>query len=138
MCNRISWRIRLRSCKWPVCSDAKMASARSRSPSSRCILARRRSGTATRPLSCKASMACKFSIRGALANHTGQPRLARRSMRRNQRQQLNPRDHQVHLIKKFTLALGDKFESGGGKAHLLHGSTVSDQAVYGLIFADLP
>jgi hypothetical protein len=29
-------------------------------------------------------------------------------------------------------------ESGGGKAHLFHGSTVSDQTVTGLTFVDLP
>ena len=66
--------------------------------------------------------------------------LARRRMWRNQRQQLRPRDHQVHLVKKLTLAraLGDQLESGVGKAHLFHGSTVSDQAISGLTFADLP
>jgi hypothetical protein len=61
-------------------------------------------------------------------------------MWRNQRQQLSPRDHQVHLVKKFTLAraFGDQLESGVRKAHLFHGSTVSDQAVNGLTFADHP
>ena len=66
--------------------------------------------------------------------------LARRRMWRNQRQQFSPRDHQVHLVQKLTLAraLGDQLESAVGKAHLLHGSTVSDQAVTGLTFADHP
>ena len=65
--------------------------------------------------------------------------LALRSMRRNQGQQLRPRDHQVHLDQKLTLAraLGDQLESVGGKAHLFHDSTVSDQAVSGLTSADL-
>jgi hypothetical protein len=44
-------------------------------------------------------------------------------MWRDQSQQLSPRNHQVHLIQKLTLAraLGHKFESGGGKADLVHG-----------------
>jgi len=66
--------------------------------------------------------------------------LARRRVRCYQRQQIRPRDHQVHFIEKLTLAhaLGDKLKSGGGKAHLFHGSTVTNQAVTGMIFADLP
>jgi hypothetical protein len=67
-------------------------------------------------------------------------RLARGRMRCNQRQQLGPRDHQVHLIQELTFAraFGDQLESGAGKAHLFHGSTVSDHAVMGLTFADRP
>ncbi len=39
------------------------------------------------------------------------PRLASKCVRRNQPQQLRPRNHQVHLVQKFTLAraLGHKF-----------------------------
>jgi len=61
-------------------------------------------------------------------------------MWRNQRQQLRPRNHQIHLVQKLALAraLGDQFESGVGKAHLFHGSNVSDQTVNRLTFADLP
>lgn len=68
------------------------------------------------------------------------PCLACRRMRRYQGQQLGPRYHQVHLIKELTLAraLGDQLESGAGKAHLFHGSTVADHIVMGLTFADLP
>jgi hypothetical protein len=67
-------------------------------------------------------------------------RLACRRMRRYQGQQLGPRNHQVHLIEELTLAraLGDQLESGAGKAHLFHDSTVSDHAVMGLTFADHP
>jgi len=41
--------------------------------------------------------------------------------------------HQVHLIKELTLAraFGDQLESGAGKAHLFHGSTVSDRTGMG-------
>lgn len=65
---------------------------------------------------------------------------ARRRMWRNQGQQFSPRNHQVHLVKKFTLAraLGDQLEFGVGKAPFHHGSTVSDQAVTGLTFEDHP
>lgn len=66
--------------------------------------------------------------------------LARRRMWRNQRQQISPRYHQVHLVQKHTLAraFGDQLESGLGKSHLFHGSNVSDLAVSGLTFADFP
>jgi 3'-phosphoadenosine 5'-phosphosulfate (PAPS) 3'-phosphatase len=66
--------------------------------------------------------------------------LTRWRVRCNQRQQLRPRDHHVHLIKELPLAraLGDQFKPSGGKTHLFHDSTVSDQAVTGLTFADLP
>ena len=48
---------------------------------------------------------------------------ARRCVRRNQRHQLGPRHHQVHLIKELTLAraLGLALESSAVQAHLLHG-----------------
>ena len=55
--------------------------------------------------------------------------------------QVRQRKHdQVHLIEEFPLpgALGDQLKSSGGKAHLFHGSTVSNQAVTGVTFADLP
>jgi hypothetical protein len=37
------------------------------------------------------------------------------------------RNQQIHLFQKFTHArsLSDQLESGAGKAHLFHGSTVS-------------
>ena len=68
------------------------------------------------------------------------PCLARRRMRCNQRQQLRPRDHKVHLVQKLTLAraLGDQLESTVGKAHLFHALTVSDQVFKGLTFAERP
>ena len=67
-------------------------------------------------------------------------RLARWRTLCGQRQQLSPRNHQSHLIEKLTLAraLGHKLESGLGKAHLFHESTISDQAVTGLTFTDIP
>ena len=66
--------------------------------------------------------------------------LARRRMWRNQHQQLRPRNHQIHLVQKLTLAraFGDQLESSLGKTHLFHGSTVSDQTANRLTFADLP
>jgi hypothetical protein len=53
---------------------------------------------------------------------------------------LRPRDLQVHLIKVFPLAsaFGDQLETCSSKAHLFHGSTVSNLAVTGLTFADFP
>ena len=67
------------------------------------------------------------------------PRLASRCMRRNQGQQLRPRNHQVHLIQKLTLAraLGDKFESGGGKANLFH-LCLTHETLNWVTFADFP
>jgi hypothetical protein len=67
------------------------------------------------------------------------PRLASRCMRRNQGQQLRPRNHQVHLIQKLTLAraLGDKLESGGGKADLFH-LNLTHEALNWVTFADVP
>lgn len=45
-----------------------------------------------------------------------------------------PSRQEIHVCR----VLGDQLESGGGKAHLLHRLTVSDQAVTGLIFAKHP
>jgi hypothetical protein len=66
--------------------------------------------------------------------------LAHWRMRRDQRQQLCPRNHQIHLVQKRTFAgaFGDQLESRVGKAHLFHGSTVSNQTVTGLTFAGHP
>ncbi len=67
------------------------------------------------------------------------PRLASRCVRRNQPQQLRPRNHQVHLVQKFTLAraLGHKFESGGGKADLFH-LNLTHETLNWVTFADVP
>ena len=67
------------------------------------------------------------------------PRLASRCVRRNQPQQLRPRNHQVHLIQKLTLSrsLGHKFESGGGKADLFH-LNLTRETLNWATFADLP
>jgi hypothetical protein len=45
----------------------------------------------------------------------------------NQRNQLDPRHHQIHLVEELALAcpLGLAFESGIAEAHLLHVRTVS-------------
>jgi hypothetical protein len=60
-------------------------------------------------------------------------------MRRDQSQQLSPRNHQAHLIQKLTLAraLGHKFESSGGKADLVYGC-LTFEPVNLMTFADLP
>ena len=60
-------------------------------------------------------------------------------MRRNQGQQLRPRNHQVHLVQEFTLAraLGHKFEPGGGKANLFN-LNLMHEALNWVTFADLP
>ena len=65
------------------------------------------------------------------------PRLARRCMRRNQGQPRS-RNHQVHLVQKFTLAraLGDKFESCGGKADLFH-LNLTHETLNRVTFADI-
>lgn len=55
----------------------------------------------------------------------------------NQGHQFRPWDHQVQFVQKLTLALGDQLESGVGKAHLLHSSNVSIQAVSRLTFVRL-
>lgn len=61
--------------------------------------------------------------------------LSRRRTRRNQGQQPIPRDHQVHLIQKLTLAraLADQLESRVSKTYLLHRCIVSDGIAEGLI-----
>lgn len=66
--------------------------------------------------------------------------LARRRVGLNQANQLRPWNHQVHLVKKLTLArsLGYKFKSGAGKAHLFHGLTNSDSGCVRGSFADVP
>ena len=60
-------------------------------------------------------------------------------MRRNQDSQLRPRSHQVHFVQKFTLesAHGDKLESGGGEADLIH-LYLTHEALNWVTFADLP
>ena len=67
------------------------------------------------------------------------PRLASRCVWGNQPQELRPRNHQVHLIQKLTLAraLGDKFESGGGKADLFH-MNLTGETLNWVTFADVP
>ena len=52
----------------------------------------------------------------------GSPRLATGRVRFNQRNQLCPRHHQIHLIEKFALtrSLGDQLETGRGTAFLFH------------------
>ena len=66
-------------------------------------------------------------------------RLARRCERLDQRNQLAPRNNQIHLVKKFALAcyLGDQLKPAGGKAFLFHRQLTSGQ-VTGLTYADLP
>ena len=67
------------------------------------------------------------------------PRLASRCMKRNQGQQLRPRNHQVHLVQEFSLAraLGDKFESGEGKATLFY-LNLTHGTLNWVIHADFP
>jgi len=60
-------------------------------------------------------------------------------MRGNQGQQVRSRNHQIHLIEEFTLAraLGHKFESGGGKADLIH-LNLTHEMLNWVTFADHP
>jgi hypothetical protein len=54
--------------------------------------------------------------------------LARWRVRLDQPHQLRPRNHQVHFVKKLTLApaLGGQFETSSGKALLLHHLVTSE------------
>ena len=59
------------------------------------------------------------------------PRLAGRCMRSNQGQLLRPMNDRVHLVQELTLAraLGDKLESGVGKAELFHMNLINARGI---------
>ncbi len=58
-------------------------------------------------------------------------------MRGEQGEQLGPRNHPVHLVEKFPLALRRTLESGLGKADLFHLCSMH-HGLSGMIFVDLP
>ena len=61
-------------------------------------------------------------------------------MRRDQRHQLGPGHHQVHLVQELALAspLGLALESAPTQAQLLHGVTVSHRAMAAGVLQTFP